>query len=47
MTPNVKVIHPDAMRQEAAQKMKNLDVGPIPVCDGERLVGMLNEPATG
>ena len=43
MTPNVEVIRPDATLQEAAQKMKNLDVGPIPVCDGERLVGMLTD----
>jgi CBS domain-containing protein len=43
MTPNVEVIHPDATVQEAAQKMKGLDVGPLPVCDGERLVGMLTD----
>jgi CBS domain-containing protein len=43
MTPNVEVIHPDAMLQEAAQKMKGLDVGPLPVCDGERLLGMLTD----
>jgi CBS domain-containing protein len=43
MTPNVEVVHPDATVQEAAQKMKGLDVGPLPVCDGERLVGMLTD----
>jgi CBS domain-containing protein len=43
MTPRVEVIRPDASIQEAAQKMKSLDVGPIPVCDGERLVGMLTD----
>jgi CBS domain-containing protein len=43
MTTRVEVISPDAMLQEAAQKMKDLDVGPIPVCDGERLVGMLTD----
>jgi CBS domain-containing protein len=43
MTPNVEVIHPEATLQEAAQKMKGLDVGPLPVCDGERLVGMLTD----
>ena len=43
MTPNVEVIHPEATLQEAAQKMKGLEVGPLPVCDGEQLVGMLTD----
>jgi CBS domain-containing protein len=43
MTPNVEVIHPDASLQEAAQKMKGLDVGPLPVCTGDRLEGMLTD----
>jgi CBS domain-containing protein len=43
MTPHVEVIHPDATLREAAAKMKSLDVGPIPVCDGERLQGMLTD----
>jgi CBS domain-containing protein len=41
MTSNVEVIHPDARLVEAAQKMKSLDVGSLPVCDGDRLKGML------
>jgi len=43
MTPNVEVIQPDATLQEAAQKMKGLDVGPLPVCTGKRLEGMLTD----
>jgi CBS domain-containing protein len=43
MTPHVEVIHPDATLREAAQKMQSLDVGPIPVCDGDRLQGMLTD----
>jgi CBS domain-containing protein len=43
MTPHVEVIHPDASLQEAAQKMKGLDVGPLPVCTGDRLEGMLTD----
>ncbi len=43
MTKGVEVIHPGAMLQEAAQHMRRLDVGPLPVCDGERLVGMLTD----
>jgi len=43
MTRDVEVIHPDATLQEAARKMQALDVGPLPVCDGERVVGMLTD----
>jgi CBS domain-containing protein len=43
MTPHVEVIHPDATLREAAQRMQTLDVGPIPVCDGDRLQGMLTD----
>jgi CBS domain-containing protein len=43
MTRGVNVISPEATLKEAAEKMKNLDVGPLPVCDGERLVGMLTD----
>src|SRR5947207_14082037 len=43
MTRRVEVIHPDDTLATAAEKMKSLDVGPLPVCDGERLVGMLTD----
>jgi CBS domain-containing protein len=43
MTLDVEVIRPDAPISEAAEKMKNLDVGPLPVCDGQRLVGMVTD----
>lgn len=43
MTSNVEVIHPDAMLQDAARKMKDLDVGSLPVCDGQRLVGTITD----
>jgi CBS domain-containing protein len=43
MTTHVEVVHPEATLKEAAQKMKALDVGPIPVCDGDRLQGMLTD----
>ncbi len=43
MTRDVEVVHPDATLQEAARMMKALDVGPLPVCDGERVVGMLTD----
>lgn len=43
MTRNVQVIAPDANLQEAARMMKSLDVGGLPVCDGERLCGFLTD----
>ncbi len=43
MTPNVEVVGPDATLEEAAAKMADIEVGVIPVCDGQRLVGMLTD----
>jgi CBS domain-containing protein len=43
MTRGVTVVPPEATVQDAALKMKQLDIGPLPVCDGERLVGMLTD----
>jgi CBS domain-containing protein len=43
MTRNVEVVSADASLQEAASKMKSLDVGLIPVCDGDRLQGILTD----
>jgi CBS domain-containing protein len=43
MSRNVEVVRPDATIQEAARKMAQLNVGPLPVCDGERLVGMVTD----
>jgi CBS domain-containing protein len=37
-------MRPTASLQEAARKMRDLDVGPLPVCgDNDRLVGMLTD----
>jgi CBS domain-containing protein/sporulation protein YlmC with PRC-barrel domain len=43
MTRQVEVVHPEATLWEAAQKMAMLDVGPLPVCTGDQLVGMLTD----
>jgi CBS domain-containing protein len=43
MTRHVETVRPDAPLKEAAAKMADLDVGAIPVCDGERMVGMLTD----
>jgi len=43
MTRGVECIPPNATLQEAAAKMKSLDIGPLPVCDNDRLVGMVTD----
>ena len=43
MTAAVEVIRPDSSIADAAKKMRSLDVGSLPVCDGERLVGMITD----
>ena len=43
MTRDVRVIRPDTRLQEAAQMMRDMDVGALPVCDGRRLMGMVTD----
>lgn len=43
MAQDLEVIGPDATLQEAGQKMRAKDVGLLPVCDGDRLTGMLTD----
>ena len=43
MTRNVQFISPRENLQRAAQMMDELNVGALPVCDGERLVGMVTD----
>lgn len=44
MTRGAECVHPTDSLQEVAQKMRNMDVGPLPVCgDNDRLVGMITD----
>jgi CBS domain-containing protein len=43
MTRKVSVIQLSDPMQTAAQRMRDLDVGALPVCDGETLVGMVTD----
>src|SRR5436309_8664365 len=43
MTRGVECISPTTTVQEAARKMKTLDVGPLPICDNDRLTGMITD----
>jgi len=43
MTRDVETIPPDASLQQAAQRMEELNVGALPVCDGARLIGVVTD----
>jgi CBS domain-containing protein len=43
MTRDVETIAPDASLQQAAQRMEELNVGALPVCDGARLIGVVTD----
>ena len=43
MSDHVEVIHPDDTLQTAAEKMRDRDIGFLPVCDCERLIGVLTD----
>lgn len=43
MTRDVKTIAPDCTIQEAARLMTTLDLGVLPVGEGDRLVGMITD----
>jgi CBS domain-containing protein len=43
MTRNVEVIGPEATLADAASRMDALDIGPLPVCENDRLVGMITD----
>jgi CBS domain-containing protein len=43
MTANVHVIAPDASLREAAAMMRDLDIGALPVCENDRVVGFVTD----
>ena len=43
MTTDVQVVQPQESLRRAASLMQELDIGVLPVCDGERLQGMLTD----
>jgi CBS domain-containing protein len=42
MTPFAESVHPDDMLRDAFERMRALDLDPMPVTDGTRLVGVLS-----
>ena len=43
MTREVDVVQPDDALRVAARKMRDRDIGFLPVCDGEELLGVLSD----
>lgn len=43
MTPQVCTIEPQQSLRAAAERMRELDVGALPVCEGDRILGMLTD----
>jgi CBS domain-containing protein len=43
MTPDVEIAAPEDTIQTAAQMMADSGIGVLPVCDGNRLVGMITD----
>ncbi len=43
MSINVRVAGPDDTLRNIAQTMAELDAGVLPVCDGQRLIGMVTD----
>lgn len=43
MDSRVEFVRPNSTLREAAEKMKRMDVGALPVCEGERVVGMITD----
>lgn len=41
MTPFAESVHPDDLLRDAFEKMKALDLDPMPVTEGDRLVGIM------
>jgi CBS domain-containing protein len=43
MTPDVEILEPQDTLMTAAEKMRSLNVGPLPVCENGKLVGILTD----
>src|SRR5437899_2669861 len=43
MSRGVECVRPEDTLQHAARKMRDLDVGSMPVCDNDRLAGMVTD----
>ncbi len=43
MTHDVETVEPDVNLKEVAQRMKALNVGVLPICENDRLIGLITD----
>ena len=43
MTSNPQCVPPDASLSEAARVLRDLDVGSVPICDNDRIAGIITD----
>ena len=43
MTTGIEVVNPETPLKAAAEKMKKLNIGVLPVCENSRLIGILTD----
>ena len=43
MTPNIETVTPDQTARDAARLMLRAEAGSIPVCEGDRVIGMITD----
>src|SRR2546423_11144288 len=43
MTRDIEEVGPGTRLQEAAERMRSMDIGALPVCQNDKLVGMLTD----
>lgn len=43
MTPHARCIGPESTLVDAARQMRELDVGSLPICENDRLAGMITD----
>lgn len=43
MTKEVEIVHPGESLKDAARKMRVRDVGFLPICEGDQLIGVLTD----
>ena len=43
MTTNIDSCSPESTCKDGAMKMKELDVGAVPICENEKLIGIITD----
>jgi len=43
MTANIEFVNPETSVKEVAQKMRDLDIGVLPICQNDKLLGIVTD----